>query len=189
MSDVTQLLQAIEAGDRRAAEDLLPLVYEELRHLAAAQMAQEKSGQTLDATGLVHEARLRLVKDASPQAAWERHRHFFAAAAEAMRRILIKNARRKVSLKRGGGRARLPLPDVPASDPDEMLIALDDALLELAANDSLAARIVELHHFAGLTQEETAATLGLTVNQIRQKWTVARAWLKMVLTCTPSFLS
>lgn len=180
MSDVTHILAAIDAGDPQAASQLLPLVYEELRRLAAAQMAQEKPGQTLDATALVHEAWLRLVP-AKPQAAFANRRHFFGAAAEAMRRILVENARRKASLKHGGDRQRVPLNDVAAPDPDEMLLALDEALRELALHDALAARVVELHHFAGLTQELTAATLGLTVYQIRQKWSFARAWLKSVL--------
>jgi RNA polymerase sigma factor (TIGR02999 family) len=181
MSDVTRILTAIEAGDARAVGQLLPLVYDELRRLATAQMAREKPGQTLDATALVHEAWLRLVPDAKPQAAFENRRHFFAAAAEAMRRILVENARRKASLKHGGDRQRVPLNDVAMSDPDDNLLALDEALGELASSDPVAAKVVELHHFAGLTQELTAEALGLTVYQVRQKWTFARAWLKTVL--------
>src|SRR5262245_19562748 len=181
MSDVTQILNAIEAGDARAAERLLPLVYDELRGLAAAQMARERPGQTLDATALVHEAWLRLAPDANPNAAFENRRHFFAAAAEAMRRILIDNARRKKSLKRGGAAERVALPDLATPDADDQLLALDEALTRLAAEDAMAARVVELRHFAGLGHEQIAETLGITVYLARQKWSFARAYLKSAL--------
>ena len=178
MSDVTHILAAIDAGDPHAAAQLLPLVYDELRKLAAGHMANEKPGHTLDATALVHEAYLRLVGDQR----FENRRHFFAAAAEAMRRILVDNARRKASLKRGGDRRRNLLDDVPAPDPDHMLLALDEALNVLAASDPVAVQVVQLHHFAGLSQEQTAEMLDLTVYQVRQKWSFVRAWLKTQLT-------
>jgi len=181
MSDLTQILNAIESGDARAAEQLLPLVYDELRRLAAAQMARERPGQTLDATALVHEAWMRLVPDAKANAAFENRRHFFAAAAEAMRRILIDNARRKKSLKRGGAAERVALPEIAAPDADDQLLALDEALTRLAAEDPVAARVVELRHFAGLGHEQIAETLGITVYLARQKWTFARAILKAAL--------
>jgi RNA polymerase sigma factor (TIGR02999 family) len=180
MSEVTRILNAIEAGDPRAAEELLPLVYDELRRLATAQMARENPGQTLDATALVHEAYLRL---AGPEgaAAFANRRHFFAAAAEAMRRVLVENARRKHRLKRGGDLRRVELPDVPAEAESDELLALDEALTRLAAEDALAARVVELRYFAGLGHEGVAEALGITVYQARQKWTYARAWLKDAL--------
>jgi RNA polymerase sigma factor (TIGR02999 family) len=177
MADVTQLLSAIEAGDGRAAAELLPLVYDELRKLAAARMAEERPGQTLDATALVHEAYLRLIGGSRPQD-WNGRGHFFAAAAEAMRRILVEAARRKKRERHGGGRGRVELPDVPARDPDGRLLALDDALTRLAAEDPLAARVVELRHFTGAGHDAVAAALGVTVYAARQKWTYARAWLR-----------
>jgi RNA polymerase sigma factor (TIGR02999 family) len=195
MNDVTRIMNALAQGDPRAAGQLLPLVYDELRRLAAAQMTQEKPGQTLDATALVHEAYLRLVANpvASTPVDGQPHtqppapefancRHFIAAAAEAMRRILVENARRKNSLKRGGALQRVPFGDVAAPDADEQLLALDQALTQLAADDPLAARVVELHHFAGLPHEKVADTLGITIYQTRQKWTFARAWLKTAMT-------
>jgi RNA polymerase sigma factor (TIGR02999 family) len=177
MSDVTRILHAIDQGDPDAADQLLPLVYEELRQLAAQRLAQEKQGQTLDATALVHEAYLRLVGDQQ----FANHGHFFAAAAEAMRRILIDRARARRSLKRGGGRSRVALDAVAAPDPDDRLLALDEALTQLAGADPLAARVVELHHFAGMSHEQVAAALDVSVYLARQKWNFARAWLKTTL--------
>jgi RNA polymerase sigma factor (TIGR02999 family) len=155
MSEVTRILNAIEAGDPKAAEQLFPLVYDELRQLAAAQMAREKPGQTLDATTLVHEAWLRLAPDAKSKGAFENRRHFFGAAAGAMRRILIDNARRKKSLKRGGAAERVALPDLATPDADDQLVALDEALTRLEGDDSIAARVVELRHFAGLVTNKS----------------------------------
>ena len=180
MNEVTRILSAMESGDPQAAADLLPLVYDELRRLAAAQMAREKPGQTLDATALVHEAYLRLVGPADDQR-WENRGHFFAAAAEAMRRILVEAARRKRRQKHGGSLRRVDLPDPPAPEPEEDLLALDDALTRLAAEDPVAARVVELRHFAGLGHEGVAKALGITVYLARQKWAYARAWLKDAL--------
>ena len=177
MSNVTQILHAIDAGDPQAAGQLLPLVYDELRQLAAAKLAREKPGQTLDATGLVHEAYLRLMGDQK----FANRCHFFVAAGEAMRRILVDNARRKHSLKRGGDGQRVPLDDVAIPDADERLLVLDDALTHLVGDDPLAARIVELHHFVGMSHEQVASALELSVYQVRQKWTYARAWLKACL--------
>jgi RNA polymerase sigma factor (TIGR02999 family) len=177
MSDVTRILQAIDQGDPDAADQLVPLVYGELRQLAAQKIAWEKPGQSLDATALVHEAYLRLVGDQQ----FANRGHFFAAAAEAMRRILIDRARARRSLKRGGDVRRVTLDDVAAADPDDRLLALDAALLQLAGSDPLAARVVELHHFAGLGHEQVAAALDISVYLARQKWTFARAWLKSTL--------
>ncbi len=174
--EVTQILEAIGRGERRAASDLLPLVYDELRRLAAQRMARESPGQTMQATALVHEAYLRLVGDRDRL--WDGRAHFFAAAAEAMRRILVETARRKSRQKRGGGRRRIDLADTPAPDPDDDLLALDDALTRLAEEDAIAAKVVELRQFAGLGHEEIAAALGITVYLARQKWTYARAWLR-----------
>jgi RNA polymerase sigma factor (TIGR02999 family) len=176
MADVTQLLSAIEAGDPRAAGALMPLVYDELRRLAALRLAQEKPGQTLEATALVHEAYLRLVH-VEPIQEWNGHGHFYAAAAEAMRRILIDNARRKKRQKRGGALRRVELADAPAPSADDRLLALDEAITQLAQEDPVAARVVELRHFAGLGHEEVACALRMTVYQARLKWTYARAWL------------
>ncbi len=180
MSDVTQILSSLERGDLKAAEQLLPLVYEELRRLAARKLANESPGQTLQATALVHEAYLRLVGDA-PDRQWDGRGHFFAAAAQAMRRILVDGARRKARQKRGGGLRRIDLADMPAPDPDDDLLALDDALNRLAGEDPVAAKVIELRQFAGLGHEEIAAALGITVYLARQKWTYARAWLRDVL--------
>ena len=178
VSDTNQFLDAIQRGEPYAAEQLLPLVYDELRRLAAAKLAHENPGQTLDATALVHEAYLRLVNVRNPQQ-WDGRGHFFAAAAEAMRRVLVENARRKRRLKHGGGLHRVDLPDVPALPADDdNLLDLDEALTKLAVEDPVAARVVELHHFGGLAHEEIAAVLGVTVYQARQKWTYARAWLR-----------
>jgi RNA polymerase sigma factor (TIGR02999 family) len=179
MSDVTQLLDAAAAGDRKAAAELLPLVYDELRQLAAARMAAESPNQTLQPTALVHEAYLRLI-GAADERRWENRGHFFAAAAEAMRRILVDEARRKRTEKHGGHRRRVELPDVPA-DPevaDEQLLALDAALTRLSTEDPVAARVVELRHFAGLSIEDAAASLGLSRATAYRHWTYARAWLR-----------
>ena len=177
MNDVTCILSAIECGDPQAAERLLPLVYDELRRLATAKLAHEKPGQTLQATALVHEAYLRLV-GGDPDRRWDGRAHFLAAAAEAMRRILVENARRKARQKRGGEHHRVDLADSPAPEPDDELLALDDALNRLAEEDVLAAKVVELHKFADLGHEEVATALGITVYRVRQKWTYARAWLR-----------
>ena len=177
MSEVLRVLCAIQQGDALAADQLLPLVYDELRKLAAQKLAQEKPGQTLQATALVHEAYLRLVGDQQ----FPNRRHFFAAAAEAMRRILIDRARARSSRKRGGDRCRVALDGVASPDPDERLLALDEALTQLAGADPLAARVVEMHHFAGMTHDQVAAALNLSVYRARQKWTFARAWLKAAL--------
>jgi RNA polymerase sigma factor (TIGR02999 family) len=176
-SDVTRILQAIEKGDANAAEQLLPLVYTELRHLAAQKLAQERPGQTLQPTALVHEAYVRLVGDDKGRK-WQGRGHFFASAAEAMRRILVESARRKKRGKHGGKLDRVPMPDVADSTRDENLLALDEALKMLAGEDQAAARVVELRHFGGLGHEQIAAVLGITVYQARQKWTYARAWLR-----------
>src|SRR5262249_34801110 len=180
MNDVTRTLAALERGDPHAAERLLPLVYDELRQLAAQRLAQEAPGQTLQATALVHEAYLRLV-GSNPQQPWNGRGCFFAAAAQAMRRILVEAARRKKRQKRGGQLRRADLSDAPAPSPDNRLLALDEALARLAEEDPLAARVVELHHFAGLGHEEVAAALQITVYRARQKWTYARAWLSDAL--------
>jgi RNA polymerase sigma factor (TIGR02999 family) len=182
MSDVTLTLSAIERGELVAARDLLPLVYDELRRLAAEKLLQEKPGQTLQATALVHEAYLRLV-DVDRIQSWNGRGHFYAAAAEAMRRILVERARGKSRLKRGGGWGRIEAGD-PADEAvsaDDDLLALDEALVRLAAEDPLAARVVELRRFAGLDHEQVALALGVTVYAARQKWTYARAWLRHAL--------
>src|SRR5262245_39355342 len=183
MSDVTRLLDAAAAGDRQAAADLLPLVYAELRQLAAARMSQEAPGQTLDATALVHEAYLRLVGPADARV-WDGRGHFFAAAAEAMRRILVEAARRKGRARHGGGRRRIELADVPAAVPDEDLLALDEALGRLAARDPARADLVKLRYFAGLTVPQAAAALGVSVATAERHWAFARAWLFAELNCS-----
>ena len=180
MSDVTRILAAIEQGDPNAAEQLLPLIYDELRKLAAAKMAQEAPGQTLQATALVHEAYVRLV-DTKKAQNWDSREHFFAAAAEAMRRILVETARRKRRVKHGGEFRRLPMTEQVAAKPDNDLVSLDEALTLLSEEDSLAARAIELRYFAGLGHEDVASTLHITVYQARQKWTYARAWLRHAL--------
>ena len=177
MTEVTRILAAIEQGDPRAAEQLLPLVYNELRGLAAQKLAQEKPGQTLQPTALVHEAYLRLVvHDHSRR--WNDRGHFFAAAAQAMRRILVENARRKRAKKRGDGLARQPLDGVVAPGPDEELLALDEALQKLAESDPVKARLVELRYFAGLTGEQAAKVLGISTATADRHWAYARAWLR-----------
>jgi RNA polymerase sigma factor (TIGR02999 family) len=178
MNDVTRILSAAEHGDAWATEQLLPLVYDELRKLAAQKLAQEKPGQTLQATALVHEAFLRLVDTESAQR-WENRRHFFAAAAEAMRRILIENARRKQTEKRGGGRTRVDLDEadrIVQSGSDELL-DLDDALGVLAREDPEAAQLVKLRLFAGFSVGQAAEVLGISRAGAYQHWTYARAWL------------
>lgn len=180
MRDITQILRAIDAGDAQAADQLWPLVYDELRRLAATQLAREKPGQTLDATALVHEAYLRMVRkptEADEAATFANRRHFFAVAGQAMRRILVDNARRKASLKHGGGHRRVELEDPAAATSEEEVLALDDALDRLACEDPIAARVVELRHFAGLGHEQVAEALGITVYVTRQKWIYAKAWL------------
>jgi RNA polymerase sigma factor (TIGR02999 family) len=174
MNDVTRVLSAIEAGDPHAAEQLLPLVYDELRQLAAQKLAQEKPGQTLDATALVHEAYLRLVGAQQ----FTSRRHFFAAAAEAMRHILIDNARRKQTEKHGGGRRRVPLDDLAcvSASPDGLL-ALDEALSRFAAQEPAKAELVKLRFFAGMTTPEAAAALGISVASAERWWAFARTWL------------
>ena len=177
MSDVTRILSQIESGDPAAAERLLPLVYEELRTLAAARLAQEKPGQTLQATALVHEAYLRLVGDVEQH--WDSGGHFFAAAAESMRRILVEAARRKKRLKRGGNLIRrdLPMEDVAAIEPREDLLALDAALDKLAATDRTAADLVQLRYFTGLTIADAARILNIPRRTADRRWSYARAWL------------
>jgi RNA polymerase sigma factor (TIGR02999 family) len=174
MSDVTHILNAIEQGDPHAAAQLLPLVYAELRQLAAQKLAQEKPGQTLDATALVHEAYLRLVGDRK----FASRRHFFAAAAEAMRLILIDNARRKATGRHGGGRRRIPLVDVQEDNtsPDELL-ALDDALTRFATQEPAKAGLVKLRFFARMSNPEAAAALGISVATAERWWVFARTWL------------
>ncbi|MEX2168351.1 MAG: ECF-type sigma factor [Pirellulales bacterium] len=177
MTDVTKILSEIEHGDSAAAERLLPLVYDELRKLAAAKLTHEKPGQTLQATALVHEAYLRLV-GSQDAGRWDGRRHFFAAAAESMRRILIDSARRKQSQKRGGDWRRQPLEAVAAPQPDEELLALDEALKKLATADPVKAKLVELRYFAGLTGEEAAEVLGISPTTADRHWAYARAWLQ-----------
>jgi RNA polymerase sigma factor (TIGR02999 family) len=182
MTDVTRLLDAAVAGDRQAAADLLPLVYDELRQLAAARMAAEAPGHTLDATALVHEAYLRLVGDGGGQA-WNGRGHFFAAAAEAMRRILVESARRKKAAKAGGGWQRHELLDaeLAVDSTGEDLFAVDEALTRLAAAHPRAARLVHLRFFLGQTLEEAAAHLGLQERTAYRDWAYARAWLRREL--------
>lgn len=176
MTPVTHLLDAAAAGDPKAAADLLPLVYDELRRLAAGWLAREAPGQTLQPTALVHEAYLRLVGDADGPN-WDGRGHFFAAAAAAMRRILVDHARARRAAKRGGERVRVELPDVPAAAPDADLVALDDALTELEVYDPTAAALVKLRYFSGFGHGEAAEALGLTRRQADGVWAVARAWL------------
>ncbi len=179
MSDVTRILNAIEQGDARATEDLLPLVYDELRHLAARRLSQELPGQTLQATALVHEAYLRLV--GVQDSRWNSRGHFFRAAAEAMRRILIDNARRKKSLRRGGGRRRVELDEsilvTPQDVPPEDLLAFDEALGKLAAMDKVKSDLVKLRVFAGLTGKQAAEILGISQAKASEDLAYARAWL------------
>lgn len=179
MSDVSRLLDAAAAGDRHAAADLLPLVYNELRKLAAVRMAAESPDQTLQPTALVHEAYLRLLGP-SDEIRWDNRGHFFAAAAEAMRRILVDAARQKAAVRHGGDRIRLELTSDLAAilEPQEDLVALDEALDRLAADDPLKAQLVKLRYFAGLTLAEAAAALGLSERTAGRHWAFARAWLR-----------
>jgi RNA polymerase sigma factor (TIGR02999 family) len=177
MTEVTRILTAIEQGDPQAAEQLLPLVYDELRILAAQKLAREKPGQTLQATALVHEAYLRLVGQDNHRS-WKDRGHFFAAAAQAMRRILVENARRKRSKKRGDGLRRQPLDAIAAPEIDEELVALDEALQKLAEAEPIKARLVELRYFAGLTGEQAAQVLGISPATADRYWAYARAWLR-----------
>jgi RNA polymerase sigma factor (TIGR02999 family) len=177
MSEVTRILKSMQQGDAKAAEELLPLVYDELRRLAAHKMAGEAPGHTLQATALVHEAWLRLV--GSSRQTWQSRAHFFAAAAEAMRRILVEHARRKQSLKRGGGVHHEELDEsalVLAAPPDELL-AVHEALDKLALHDASAAQLVKLRYFVGMTMEEAASALGLAKRTAENLWTYARVWL------------
>ncbi len=177
MSDVTQILERVERGEGHAAEELLPLVYEELRKLAAARMASEAPGQTLQATALVHEAWLRLVGSENPK--FDGRGHFFAAAAEAMRRILIDRARQKLSLKRGAGAARVNLEEleVAAAADDDTLLAVDEALTKLMREDPAAAEFIKLRFFVGFTNSEAAQALGIPERTARRHWSFGRAWL------------
>src|SRR6516162_4285570 len=180
MSEVTRILSAIERGDPHAAEQLLPLVYDELRKLAGQRLANEKPGQTLQATALVHEAYLRLVGDQQ----FDNRGHFFAAAAEAMRRIVVEAARRKKRAKHGGGRERIEveLADLPTSLPSDDLLALDEALGRLEQIDPVKARLVTLRYFAGMTIEQAAAALNISRVTAHRYWTFARAWLHREMT-------
>jgi RNA polymerase sigma factor (TIGR02999 family) len=179
MTEVTRILSAIDRGDPLAAEQLLPLVYDELRRLAAHKMAQEAPGQTLQATSLVHEAYLRLV-DSGPAHQWDSRGHFFAAAAEAMRRILIEQARRKQSRKRGGDRQRAALDDLgvaPACELADDLLALDEALRQFETVEPVKARLVKLRYFAGVSLEESARILGISPATAKRYWVYSRSWL------------
>jgi RNA polymerase sigma factor (TIGR02999 family) len=179
MADVTRILAAVEAGDPKAAADLLPLIYDELRQLAAARLAAERPGQTLQPTALVHEAYLRLIGDQR----FDGRGHFFAAAAEAMRRILVEAARRKGRAKRGGDHQRVDLGDyeVTVGSPAEDILAVDEALTRLAAEDPEAARVVQLHFFAGLSVEQAAEALGISRATAYRQWNFARAWLRCLM--------
>jgi RNA polymerase sigma factor (TIGR02999 family) len=179
MDAVTQILAAVEQGDAAAAEKLLPLVYDELRKLAAQKLTHEKPGQTLQATALVHEAYLRLV-DVDKAQHWNSRGHFFAAAAEAMRRLLVEQARRKSRIRHGGAQKRRDLDgqlEIAVADDDGEMLALSDAIDRLAAHEHEAAEVVKLRYFAGLTIEETAAAMNVSVRTVNRHWTYARAWL------------
>lgn len=183
MSDVTRILSQVKSGDPTAADKLLPLVYEELRKLAAAKLAQEKPGQTLQATALVHEAYLRLVGGGERDQSWDNRGHFFAAAAEAMRRILVEVARRKLTDKRGAGMGRLDLAegDVAGEERAAELLAVHEALDQLAVADQPAAELVKLRYFGGLTMEEAAGILGISRRQAQYVWAFAKSWLHNAL--------
>ena len=177
MSDVTQLLNAVDAGDLKAADQLLPLVYEELRKLAVAKMARETPGQTLQATALVHDAWLRLAGSEGQR--WDNRRHFFAAAAESMRRILVEKARRRLRIRHGGGLERVDLDDVdiPGQAREEQLVAMDEALTELEREDPARAEVVKLRYFVGMTNRETAEALDVSEATVERHWSFAKAWL------------
>jgi len=177
MGDVTLILQAIGKGEEKASEELLPLVYDELRRLAAARMARESAGHTLQPTALVHEAWLRLVGDGDRS--WQNRAHFFGAAAEAMRRILIERARRKSRVKRGSGQAPINIDDLQlaAPTPDEKILLVDEALKRLEAEDPKIARIVMLKFFGGMTNQEAAKAMGVTERTVLNHWAYAKAWL------------
>ena len=182
MNEVTRILSAIEKGDPHAAEQLLPLVYQELRTLAAQKLAQEKPGQTLEATALVHEAYIRLV-DVDKAQHWDSRNHFLAAAAEAMRRILIERARHKRSFKAGGGRQREEMPDIQATcaGPNLDILALNEALEKLESQDRRKAELVKLRFFAGLTIDKAAQVLGISPSTADNDWAYARCWLRLEL--------
>lgn len=180
MSELTQILERVESGDRLALDDLLPCVYNELRQMAAAQLRGENPGHSLQATALVHEAYLRLVDGSSLQNLANR-RYFFGAAAQAMRRILVDQARRKARQKHGGEMERLELPEIEAKPTDCELLRLDDALTELAKEDPVAAEVVNLKFFAGVGRDVIAEMLGLSVHEVRVKWAYAQAWLKLAV--------
>ena len=184
MSDLTRILQSVSSGDPKAADELLPLVYGELRKLAAARMANESPNQTLQPTALVHEAWLRLNGDENVK--WDGRAHFFGAAAEAMRRILIDNARRKRARRHGGGQQRLDIADLDIAAPgkDDELLAMDEALQQFAAVDKQKAELVKLRYFAGLTSEESAQVLGISNPTAKRWWAYARAWLFQQMTAT-----
>ncbi|TWU39381.1 ECF-type sigma factor [Novipirellula artificiosorum] len=179
MLSVTQILSQLEQGDPAAAEDLLPLVYDELRKLAAAKLAHERSGQTLQATALVHEAYLKLVGNGA-DFSWDSRGHFFAAAAEAMRRLLIDRARRRQTEKHGGDLQRISLNkvDIPDESRSEDLLALDEAIRRLEVNDPIQAQLVKLKYFAGLTNQQAAAALGIGVSTAERYWAYSRSWLR-----------
>jgi len=184
MSDVTQLLQAASGGDPRAAAELLPLVYDELRRLAAHRLAGERNGHTLQPTALVHEAWLRISGD--DERTWNGRQHFFAAAAEAMRRILVDRARRRLAAKRGAGEACLDADElvIPAPAPDEQLLAVNEALEKFTRIDPRKAELVKLRYFVGMNFEEAAAALGIAMPTAKQWWAYARAWLRVEITGT-----
>jgi RNA polymerase sigma factor (TIGR02999 family) len=175
MSEATRILDAIEKGEPHAAEQLLPLVYAELRRLAAQKMAFESPGQTLQPTALVHEAWLRLTRDQKRQ--WNNRTHFFAAAAEAMRRILVDNARRKRTERHGGRQQRAEMPDIATAQNEDQIVAVDEALERLAAQDPEKADLVKLRYFVGMTGEEAAEGLGISIATATRHWAYARAWL------------
>lgn len=183
MNDVTQILESISSGDPQASEKLLPAVYDDLRRLAAGKLAREKPGQTLQATALVHEAFLRLIGSEKPQS-WEHRGHFFMAAAQAMRRILVDNARRKQTIKAGGqvDRVDADLGRIEGPEPDDDLLALEEALQELSREHERKANLVNLRYFAGLTMEQAAELLSVSIATAERDWTYARAWLRRRMT-------